>query len=50
MKLKMYLVWPTLGFIAMGCSNNSTTDLLEPSPVGTFRMRVISNRLLTTIV
>jgi hypothetical protein len=34
MKLKMHLVWPTLGFIAMGCSNNSTTDLLEPSPVG----------------
>lgn len=31
MKLKMYLVWPALGFIAMGCSNNSTADLLEPS-------------------
>lgn len=34
MKLKMHLIWPALGFIAMGCSNNSTADLLEPSPVG----------------
>jgi uncharacterized membrane protein len=34
MKLKIYLIWPALGFIAMGCSNHSTSDLSGASLVG----------------
>lgn len=34
MKLRIYLTWTALGFITMGCSNHSTSELSESSVVG----------------